>query len=121
LNSISVSKNISQDTNMAEYLKKAAETIEKRINYLMEPLKIIELDSTTKAVQLRSEKPEMNDGRLSYYELVLKAGKWFGYRNHVSMHRYSQHSQDEPNRHAVPFPITKKQFQKLIDDLTEIL
>jgi len=121
LNSIEVSKNINEEVNIPEYLKEAAEAIEKRINYLMEPLKIIELDSTTNAVQIRSERPESNDGRLSYYELVLKAGKWFGYRNHVSIHRYSQHPEDEPNRQAVPFPITKKQFQKLIDDLTEIL
>lgn len=121
LNSVEVSKDISPDVEMAEYLKVAAETIEKRINYLMEQLKIIELDSTTNAVQLRSERPETNDGRLSYYEFVLKAGKWFGYRNHVSVHRYSQHPEDEPNRHSVPFPVTKKQFQKLIDDLTEIL
>jgi hypothetical protein len=121
LNSIEVSKNINEEKDIPEYLKTAAETIEKRVNYLMEPLKIIELDSTTKAVQLRSEKPESIDGRLSYYELVLKAGKWFGYRNHVSLHRYSQNPEDEPNRHSVSFPVTKKQFQKLVDDLTEIL
>jgi hypothetical protein len=121
LNSLEVSKNINEERDIAEYLKSAAEAIEKRINYLMEPLKIIELDSTTNAVQLRSERPEASDGHLSYYELVLKAGKWFGYRNHVSAHRYSQRIEDEPNRQSVPFPITKKQFQKLIDDLTEIL
>jgi hypothetical protein len=121
LNSIEVSKNISPVMEIADYLKQTAETIEKRVNYLMEPLKIIEMDSTTKAVQLRSEKPEMQDGRLSYYELVLKAGKWFGYRNHVSVQRYTQLPEEEPNRHPVSFPVTKKQFQKLVDDLTEIV
>jgi hypothetical protein len=53
--------------------------------------------------------------------MVLKAGKWFGYRNYVSLHRYSQRPEDEPNRHPVPFPLTKKQFQKLIDDLIDVL
>lgn len=121
LNSIEISKNVRENAEMSGYLKEVAEGIEKRINYLMEPLKIIELDSTTNAVQLRSEKPELQDGHLSYFEIVLKAGKWFGHRNHVSLHRFTHKQQDEGNRGTISFPVTKKQFQKLLDDLIEIL
>jgi hypothetical protein len=121
LNSVEISKNIRENVDLAGYLKGVAETIEKRINYLMEPLKIIEVDSTTNAVQLRSEKPEMLDGHLSYFEIVLKAGKWFGHRNHVSLHRFTHRQLDEGNRGSIPFPVTKRQFQKLLDDLIEIL
>ena len=121
LNSVEISKNVRESVEMSGYLKEAAERIEKRINYLMEPLKIIELDSTTNAVQLRSEKPELQDGHLSYFEIVLKAGKWFGHRNHVSLHRFTHKQQDEGNRGTISFPVTKKQFQKLLDDLIEIL
>lgn len=121
LNSIEISKNIHETDDVAGYLKNAAETIEKRINYLMEPLKVIELDSTTNAVQIRSEKPELQDGHISYFEIVLKAGKWFGHRNHLSLHRFSQRQGEEGNRSSLPFPVTKKQFQRLIDDLLQIL
>ena len=121
LNSVEISKNVRESVEMSGYLKEAAERIEKRINYLMEPLKIIELDSTTNAVQLRSEKPELQDGPLSYFEIVLKAGKWFGQRNHVSLHRFTHKQQDEGNRGTISFPVTKKQFQKLLDDPIEIL
>ena len=121
LTSIEISKNIRENVEMAGYLKEVAESIEKRINYLMEPLKIIELDSTTNSVQLRSEKPELQDGHLSYFEVVLKAGKWFGHRNHVSLHRFTQKQLEEGNRGTISFPVTKKQFQKLLDDLIEIL
>jgi hypothetical protein len=120
LNSIEVSKSIREKVD-ADYLKTVAETIEKRVNYLMEPLKIIELDSTTNAVQMRSEKPEVHEGNLSYFEMILKAGKWFGYRNYVSLHRYTNIREDESNRRSISFPVTKKQFQKLIDDLIEIM
>ena len=121
LNSIEISKSIREKVDIADYLKAVAETIEKRVNYLMEPLKVIELDSTTNAVQMRSEKPEIQDGNLSYFEAILKAGKWFGYRNYVSLHRYSNRQDDEANRRPVSFPVTKKQFQKLVDDLIEIM
>ncbi|MCI0416739.1 hypothetical protein L0222_28550 [bacterium] len=121
LNSIEISKSIREKVDIADYLKTVAETIEKRVNYLMEPLKIIELDSTTNAVQMRSEKPEIQDGNLSYFEVILKAGKWFGYRNYVSLHRYTNRREDEENRRRVSFPVTKKQFQKLVDDLIEIM
>ena len=121
LNSVEISKNIQENVDRTGYLKGVAETIEKRVNYLMEPLKIIEVDSTTNAVQLRSEKPELQDGHLSYFEIVVKAGKWFGHRNHVSLHRFTHSQQDEGNRGTVSFPVTKRQLQKLLDDLIEIL
>jgi hypothetical protein len=121
LGSLEISKDLPANTDIAAFLKTAAEAIEHRINYLMEQLKIVELDTNMKAVQIRSEQPEFQDGMLSYYEFLLRAGKWFGYRNHVALHRYSQMPDGEPNRQSIAFPLTKKQFQKLIDDLLEIL
>ena len=121
MNAVEFSKNIHENVDMSSYLKTVAEAIEKRINYLMEPLKIVEVDSTSNAVQIRSEKPELQDGALSYFEIVLKAGKWFGHRNHVALHRFTQKQTDEGNRSIVPFPVTKKQFEKLVNDFLEIL
>ena len=121
LKRIEVSKNVAENIDVGEYLKSVARAIETRVNYLMEPLKIIELDSTTNSVQMRSEKPERQDGQLSYFEVVLKAGKWFGHRNHATFQRYAHREEQEATREPVPFAVTRKQFQKLIDDLIEIL
>src|SRR5688572_7900090 len=121
LNGIDISKDVHEKVDISSYLKTVAETIEKRVNYLMEPLKIVELDSTTNAVQMRSEKPELQEGHISYFELILKAGKWFGYRNHVSLQRFSQREGEEGSRGIIPFPVTKKQFEKLVGDLIDAL
>lgn len=118
---LEVEKNAGESVDSSEYLKTAAEGIVERVNYLMEPLKIVEIDSAGNAVQLRSERPERTQGTLSYYEVILKAGKWFGYRNHLSFRRYSHRSEDEPNRKAVAFPLTKQQLERLINDLIAIL
>ena len=121
LNSLIVGKDVREEKDTATYLKTVAEAIEKRVNYLMEPLRVVELDSTTNAVQMRSEKPEVLEGNLFYFELILKSGKWFGHRQHLSLHRYSHRPDQEKNRRAVAFPLTKQQFERLLDDLIDVL
>jgi hypothetical protein len=121
LNSLSIEKTAQQDLNTAEYLRSVAQAIESRVNYLMEPLRILELDTTNNVVQMRSEKPELTEGAVSYFELLLKSGKWFGHSNHLSLQRYSQTPDNEGSRKTVGFPLTKKQFERLLDDLTELL
>jgi len=116
-----VERDIQENQNPLEYLRAAAEAIEKKITYLMEPLKLVELDSTSNAMQIRSEKPEIVEGGISYFECILKSGRWFGYRNSLVFRRYSQRPSEEKDRRITPFPLTKKQFGRLIDDLIEIL
>jgi hypothetical protein len=121
VNSLTVEKDIQEDKDPTQYLKHAAEAIEERVNYLLEPLKIVEFDSTSNAVQMRSEKPEVTDGNVSYYELILKSGKWFGYRDYCLLRRYMHRTDDEPSRKIVAFPLTKRQLEKLLSDLIDIL
>lgn len=121
LNGVIVEKDILESQNTLEYLRSAAEAIERRINYLMEPLKLVELDSTTNALQIRSERPEVNEGAINYFEVILKSGRWFGYRNSLVLRRYSQRPGEEKDRRVEAFPLTKKQFERLLDDLIEIL
>ena len=121
LSGLIVEKDIQENQNPLGYLRTVAEAIEKKVTYLMEPLKLVELDSTSNALQIRSEKPEMQDSCISYFECILKSGRWFGYRNSLSLRRYSQRPNEEKDRRITPFPLTKKQFGRLIDDLLEIL
>ena len=121
MNSLIVEKDIGEDKEISAYLKGVADAIEKRVTYLMEPLKVIEIDSTSNAVQIRSEKPEMREGFLSYFELILKSGKWFGHRDHVSLCRHSHRPEAEKRRRKVAFPLTKVQLERLLSDLIEIL
>ena len=121
LSGLTVEKDIQENQNPVAYLRAAAEAIEKKITYLMEPLKLVELDSTSNALQIRSEKPEIQDSGISYFECILKSGRWFGYRNSLLLRRYSQRPNQEKDRRVTPFPLTKKQFGRLIDDLIEIL
>lgn len=121
LSGLTVEKDIPENQETSEYLRAAAEAIERRVNYLMEPLKLVELDSTSNALQIRSEKPEIVDGTISYFECILKSGSWFGYRNSLVFRRYSHRPGEEKSRRIIPFPLTKKQFGRLIDDLLEIL
>src|SRR5207237_1105373 len=53
-----------------DYLRNTAGKISKQVNYLMEPLRIVELDSTNNVVQMRSEKPEQSSGGISYFECL---------------------------------------------------
>lgn len=117
LSSVVIEKDRQEEKEAATYLKNVAEAIAKRVNYLMEPLRIVEIDSTSNAVQIRSEKPNVAENQVSYFEIVLRSGKWFGWRDHVSLHRYAQRTEDEKNRRSIGFPLTKQQFERLLNDL----
>ena len=121
VNWLELYKDVNAETDSATYLKEAGEAIVARIRYLNEPLRVVEMDTTTNAIQIRSEKPLKEEGHISYFEMILKTGKWFGYRNYISVHRYSQKPDEEPSREVVAFPVTKLQFEKLLNDLIEIL
>jgi hypothetical protein len=110
-----------EESETAASLKTSAEAIEKRVNYLMEPLRIVEIDNTSNAVQIRSEKPQAAGQEISYFEIVLRAGKWFGRRDHVSIHRYAQRPEEEKNRRSIGFPLTKQQFERLLGDLIDAM
>jgi len=121
LSYVVIEKDRQEEREATTYLKDVAEAIEKRINYLMEPLRIVEIDSTSNAVQIRSENPEVAEREVSYFEIVLRSGKWFGGRDHVSMHRYAHRPEEETNRRSIGFPLTKQQFERLLNDLIEAL
>jgi hypothetical protein len=81
-------------------LRKQAAAIVEKITYLGTELKVIEVDGVSEAVQIRSKKPA-EDG---YIEVVLRRG------NYVSL-----------ERKGAPLHISKRDFERLIQDLKEIL
>jgi hypothetical protein len=120
LQSLSLEKNVDAEVTTS-YLQQVALQIEQRINYLQEPLKLIELDANANAVQMRSESPEVSEGTISYFELLLKSGAWFGHRNRLTFHRYTSMPEREGERRAIAFPVTKRQLERLLDDLITAL
>jgi hypothetical protein len=77
-------------------LRKQAAAIVEKIDYLGTELKVIEVDGVSKAVQIRSKKPEA-DG---FIEIVLRGG------NFLSL-----------ERKGAPLHISKGNFERLIKDL----
>ena len=80
-------------------LRTQAAAIVSKVTYAGE-LKVIEVDGISDAVQIRSAKPEA-DG---YVEVILRNG------NFISL-----------ERKPAPLHITRKDFEKLVDDLRGIL
>ena len=79
-------------------LRRQAGTIIEKIDYLGCELKLIEVDGVSKAVQIRSKKPAA-DG---FVEVILRGGTF------VSL-----------ERKGAPLHISRKDFDRLVQDLKE--
>jgi hypothetical protein len=85
----------------------------RKLNYLQEPLAVVETDARRGRGILRSAEPrEVEKGR-EYNEAVLEGG------DSISIHRYRV----EPGsrRRPVPSNISRDTLRRLVDDLTDIL
>lgn len=83
-----------------------------RVNYLLEPLSMVELDSAHGIALIRSREPHAKDGQVQYYELTADRN------HHASLRRY-QCPKVQGSRRPVAFPLTHDQLEVLIDDLIE--
>jgi hypothetical protein len=93
-----------------EALRGWGERLASRVTYLMEPLKIFEVDAGGGEVQIRSQVPTTRAERRGYYEIHLfKQGS-------LRMERYAF---DETNRQrrTVPCQLTREVLERLADDL----
>ena len=95
-------------------LEQQADAIQKRITYLLEDFKLIELDRMTKRAQLRSYPPYKKENSKFFYEIVLDEGT----RVHFQRYEYSK----ETRRYEkITSQLTLEIFTRLIDDLVDIL
>jgi hypothetical protein len=92
-------------------LRDRAEALAARVTGLMEPLRLIEVDTPRNTALLRSEAPGERGDDLYYYEILLQGD------GGSQLHRY-QASHQSHTRQAVPFSLTHEVLGKLVSDLT---
>ena len=95
-----------------ERLKRLGEKLSARLTYLLEPISPIEIDRERCVVQLRSNPPERDADRTSYYELVVERG------GALSLCRYAKAPGDV--RQTVPVNVTREVFLRLIGDFSSV-
>ncbi len=96
-----------------DFRQKIDQTLDK-INYLSEPLALIELEGGASTAQVRSASPFEFDDGLEYFELTVQAGV------SLSFSRFSKKRNIAP-RAPIPFILTEMITKRLIDDLAQIL
>jgi hypothetical protein len=82
-----------------------------RVSGLMEPLKVIEIDSSRNEAQLRSESPSQRGAKRLYYELVLSG------LGSAVLRRFQTAEAAISRREQVVFAVTHESLAKLAGDL----
>ena len=89
-------------------LEQVAQNLSGRLTYLLEPISPIETDAEGCVVQMRSNPPQKNEDRTSYYELlVARAGQ-------LTLCRYTR-TPGQP-RQVVPAELTREVLVRLAGD-----
>ena len=82
-----------------------------RITYLMEPLKVLEVDSGGGEVQIRSQSPTARDGERGYYEIRLFR------QGMLRMQRFIYDASTRQRRES-PCQLTREVLERLADDIS---
>jgi hypothetical protein len=91
-------------------LRARAGRVADSVTGLLEPLKLLEVDTPKGTALLRSEAPKQAGDSLFYYEVLLGAD------SSASARRYEA-ERNSSNRKQVPFTLTHEALAKLADDL----
>jgi hypothetical protein len=89
-----------------------AERISRTVTGLLEPLKLIEVDSPRDIALLRSAAPTPGENDLRYYEVELHGTR------QASVHRYRGYQEPGRKRERIPFALTYEALAKLVGDMT---
>jgi hypothetical protein len=89
-------------------LSQRANQIAARLNYLLEPVAPIEVDTDRCTVQLRSHPPRKSESSTSYYEVLVAAG------GSIALVRYDK-AKSEP-RQRIPMLLTREVLVRLLGD-----
>jgi hypothetical protein len=81
------------------------------VSGLLEPLKVVEIDSTRNEGMLRSDPPSPKDEHVEYYELMLQGTK------KATMRRYVAKTNGGERREQLPFTLTNEVLANLVSDL----
>jgi hypothetical protein len=96
----------------AEGLKKCAEELAAKLTYLLEPISPIETDAHGCVVQLRSNPPQKEADRTSYYELLVSRS------GQLSLVRYSRAAGQ--TREVIPTHVTREVLLRLVGDFASV-
>ncbi len=91
-----------------QLLKERAAKLAARLNYLLEPIGLIEVDADRCVVQLRSIPPQKEEDRTTYYELLAQRGGLF------TLCRYEAYP-GQP-RQTIAAEVTREVFLRLAED-----
>lgn len=94
-------------------VQKISEDLSKKLNYLLEPIAPVEADADRCVVQLRSNPPDAQGDRTTYYELLVSRG------GELSLCRYS--AQPGQLRRRIPAQVTREVLLRLIGDFQSVL
>jgi hypothetical protein len=101
---------VGRDEWSPQALKDWADRLTKRVTYLMEPLKVIEIDAAGGEVQVRSQSPTPRIDERGYYEMRL-------FRNgSLRLERFA-YDDASRQRRAVPCQLTREVLERLADDV----
>ncbi|QDU28351.1 hypothetical protein ETAA8_34510 [Anatilimnocola aggregata] len=106
-----------QSTNLAaatvDSLKALSNKIQQRLTYLMEPISLLETDTESVSIQMRSSPPQVGDDGRSYYELLVRRG------GEVTLRRY--HKAAGQPRQIVPAHVTREVLGRLAEDFVAVI
>lgn len=88
-------------------LKKLGDALSKRLTYLLEPIRTVEVDPDDHVVQMRSDPPQADENSMTYYELLVRRGE-------LNLRRYTK--SPASFRRAVSAHVTREVFQRLAAD-----
>ena len=97
-------------TRTTEQLRQLADDLAKRVTYLLEPIRTIEVDAKQETVQMRSDKPNRSEEGKSYYEVVAQPGV-------LLLCRFLKPA-GEPRR-RIPAMVTRETIMRLVGDLVQ--
>lgn len=91
-------------------LKQWGDRLSKKITYLMEPLKVLEVNDQGGEVQMRSQSPTPRDLERAYYEMRLFR------QGSLRMERFV-YDESTRQRRQVPCQLTRETLERLADDI----
>jgi len=97
-------------TLTTEDLRETADTLCHRLTYLLEPIRVLEVDAEAGEVQARSQPPEKQPDRVRYYELR------FATPSTLRLQRFEKRK-ESGERQQIPLQMTYELLEKLTNDL----
>jgi len=102
--------NTSKTEWTSDALKQWGERLSKKVTYLMEPLRVLEVNDQEGEVQMRSHSPTPRDQERAYYEMRLfREGS-------LRMERFV-YDDTTRQRRQVPCQLTRETLERLADDI----